>query len=333
MKAIRLCPIMFALLLASAAQADVVINEETFPDEAFRSLITSLPEGKDGVLTDDDISKITYLSVKTGVTSVKGIEYLTGLTMLDCNYCYVTELDLTANTALEIIRMELVTLETLNVSGLTSLRDLICQKTSLSKLDVSTCTALQYLYVDNGCLTELDLTNNINLKELGCSYNQLTSLDLSNNISLDKLDCCGNQLTRLILPQSETLAEVKCFENHLSGEQMDQLVASLPTVSKGDFYVYLEVADVDEEVPQTEFNICTTSQVGTAKSKNWAVYGIYHVGGNYWEEYAGSNPTSISNLTRQEPSAERYSLDGRRLDSQPTNKGIYIQNRKKVVMK
>ena len=95
MKAIRLCSIMFGLLLATAAQASVVINEESFPDEAFRSLITSLPEGKDGVLTDDDISKITYLSVKTGVTSVKGIEYLTGLTMLDCNYCYVTELDLT----------------------------------------------------------------------------------------------------------------------------------------------------------------------------------------------------------------------------------------------
>ena len=332
MKAIRLCPIMFALLLASAAQADVVINEETFPDEAFRSLITSLPEGKDGVLTDDDISKITYLSVKTGVTSVKGIEYLTGLTMLDCNYCYVTELDLTANTALEIIRMELVTLETLNVSGLTSLRDLICQKTSLSKLDVSTCTALQYLYVDNGCLTELDLTNNINLKELGCSYNQLTSLDLSNNISLDKLDCCGNQLTRLILPQSETLAEVKCFENHLSGEQMDQLVASLPTVSKGDFYVYLEVADVDEEVPQTEFNVCTTSQVETAKSKNWTVYGIYHFNSGYWEEYAGSAPTSIKSAIQDSTTTERYSLDGRRLATPPT-KGLYIQNGRKVVMR
>ena len=96
MKAIRLCPIMFALLLTTVAQASVVINEENFPDEDFRSLITNMPEGKDGVLTDDEISKITYLSVKRGVTSVKGIEYLTGLTMLDCNYCYVTELDLTA---------------------------------------------------------------------------------------------------------------------------------------------------------------------------------------------------------------------------------------------
>ena len=337
MKAIRFCSIMLGLLLASAAQADVVINEETFPDEAFRSMITSLPEGKDGVLTDEEINSITNLTISSSQpkpTNLKGIEYLKDLKVLDCWYCFLlTELDLSANTALEFVRMEFVLLESLNVSGLSSLRHLLCHNSFLSKLDVSTCSSLQYLSVLDGCLIELDLSNNINLKEVYLWNNQLSTLDLSNNINLEKIDCSYNQLTSLILPQNETLAKVECYANHLSGESMDQVIALLPTVAKGDFYPYIEIADADDEGPQTEFNVCTTSQVEAAKSKNWVVYGIYHVGGNYWEEYAGSNPTSISNLTRQEPSAERYSLDGRRLDSQPTNKGIYIQNRKKVVMK
>ena len=331
MKTIRLCSIIFGLLLATAVQASVEINEETFPDEAFRSMITSLPEGKDGILTDEEICSITYLSVKGDVANVKGIEYLKGLTMLDCNYCKVTELDLSANTALEIVRMELLPLETMNVSGLSSLRYLLCQKIPLSKLDVSTCTALQYLYVENGHLTELDLSNNINLKEVVLRGNQLTTLDISNNISLEKLDCSNNQLTGLVLPQSETLSKVECYANHLSGENMDQLVASLPTVAKGDFYPYIEVADVDDEGPRTEFNVCTTSQVETAKSKNWTVYGIYHFNSGYWEEYAGSAPTSIKSAIQDSTTTERYSLDGRRLATPPT-KGIYIQNGKKYVV-
>ena len=57
MKAMKLCSIMLGLLLATAVQASVEINEETFPDETFRSLIASLPEGKDGILTDEEIEK------------------------------------------------------------------------------------------------------------------------------------------------------------------------------------------------------------------------------------------------------------------------------------
>ena len=337
MKAMKLCSIMLGLLLATAVQASVEINEETFPDEAFRSLIASLPEGKDGILTDEEISNITYLSVHSpnaNASSLKGIENLTSLKMLDCNYCIVTELDLSANTALEIIRMEVLpNLKTLNVSGLSSLRYLLCQSIPLTKLDVSRCTALQYLYLSEGNLTELDLSNNINLKEVDLWDNQLTTLDLSNNINLEKVDCSYNQLTSLILPRTETLTDVKCFANHLSGESMDQVIALLPTVAKGDFYPYIEVADVDDEGPQTEFNVCTTSQVEAAKSKNWTVYGIYHVTSGLWDEYAGSEPTSIRPAIQGSTASDCYSLDGRRINWQDRHKGIYIQNGKKVVIK
>jgi hypothetical protein len=91
------------------------------------------------------------------------------------------------------------------------------------------------------------------------------------------------------------------------------------------------VAEADWDIPQFEFNVGTTSQVEVAKSKNWTVYGIYD--GKEWHEYAGSETTAIRNQTRQDSSAERYSLDGHRISSQDKHKGLYIQNGKKIVMK
>ena len=90
------------------------------------------------------------------------------------------------------------------------------------------------------------------------------------------------------------------------------------------------VAEADKNEPQYEFNICTTSQVEAAKNKNWTVYGIYHFTSEYWQEYAGSETTAIRNLMRQDSSAKRYSLDGRRISSQDKHKGLYIQDGKKV---
>ena len=310
---------MFGMIVfwATTAQADVEINEENFPDDAFRSVIASMPEGMDGILTDEEIAGIEELVVLWGtpneVFSLKGIEFFTNLKVFDFAYRFIKELDLSANKKLEFIRLDLGLLEKLNISGLTSLKSLICLRGLLTELDVSTCTSLEYFCCKNNSrLTSLDLTNNINLKELDCSYNQLTSI---------------------ILPQSEMLSKVECYANHLSGESMDQLLASLPTVAKGELYPYIEVADDDEEGPQTEFNVCTTSQVEVAKSKNWTVYGIYHVLGEYWEEYSGSETTAIQNPRQNETTSDCYTIDGRRLDSQPTNKGIYIQNGKKVVIK
>ena len=71
----------FALFTATVAWADVEINETNFPDEIFRNLLlTNLTAGRDGVLTDDEISGITslYLNEKN-IQSLKGIGFFTSL--------------------------------------------------------------------------------------------------------------------------------------------------------------------------------------------------------------------------------------------------------------
>ena len=337
MKSIKICFIISGLLLATAVQASVEINEETFPDEAFRSLIASQPEGKDGMLTDEELAGLKQLKVSDydhKIQSFQGLEYLSELEELFIDQVYnMKVLDLSNNPKLEYVQIQLCGFMSLNLSGLSALKFLVCQGTLFQELDMSTCTALQYLRSVCGLLTKVNLSNNNNLKEVDLWDNQLTTLDLSNNINLEKVDCSYNQLTSLVLPQSETLTEVKCFANHLSAEHMDILVASLPTVSEGSFYPYIEVADVEEEGPQTEFNVCTTNQVETAKSKGWTVYGIYHITSRYWEEYAGSSTTGINSPTRQSPSATIYSVSGMPLPPVSSHKGIVIRDGRKVIVK
>ena len=307
-------------LLATTAQADVEINETNFPDEAFRSVIASMPEGNDGILTDEEIAGIEELVALWGspieVFSLKGIEFFTNLKVFDLAYRFIKELDLSANKKLEFIRVDLGLLEKLNISGLTSLKSLICLRGLITELDVKTCTALEYFCCDN---------------------THLTSLDLSNNTKLKEVECRDNQLTSLILPQSNELTSVICYDNHIAGEQMDALVASLPVVTSGKFHVFgglneeLAKQEADWGIPQYEFNVCTTSQVEVAKSKNWTVYGIND--GKEWHEYSGSETTAIQDPRQNETISDCYTVDGRRLDGQPTSKGIYIQDGKKVVVK
>jgi hypothetical protein len=142
--------------------------------------------------------------------------------------------------------------------------------------------------------------------------------------ALTDLYCDGNQLTSLDVSKNTALQLLGCFGNQIKGEQMQALVNSLPTVTEGDFWV------IDTK-SSYEQNVCTKDQVAIAKGKGWTVYDY---NGGSRQEYAGSVVTAIRSI---EVSAEEnglwYTLDGKRLSGKPTQKGIYIHNGKKVVIK
>ena len=118
------------------------------------------------------------------------------------------------------------------------------------------------------------------LTNLNCGGNRLISLDVSQNTALTLLYCHSNQLTSLDVSQNTALRELYCFSNQIKGEAIDALVASLPTVESGKFYV-INTKDANEG------NVCTKSQVAIAKGKGWTVYDFN--GGNYpYLEYEGS---------------------------------------------
>ena len=104
------------------------------------------------------------------------------------------------------------------------------------------------------------------LAGLDCSDNKLTTLDLSKNTNLVALDCSINQLTTLDLSKNTNLVGLICYLNKINGEQMDALIASLPTLSGGNEGKFNAVSD-----GEAEQNICTGPQATDAKQKGWTL--------------------------------------------------------------
>lgn len=168
-----------AALAPAAAMAegteDVKIDETNFPDDTFRDYVkNNCDKNRDGYLSEEEIKAVTKIDVpKTLTKDLTGIEYITELKTLDCSSSYLTELDLSKNTAL---------------------MDLDCSNSFLTTLDVSGCTALTDLDCSSNDLTTLDLSENKALELLWVYGNDLTTLDLSHNTELQNLDCSGQSV-------------------------------------------------------------------------------------------------------------------------------------------
>ena len=306
---------LFALLSMVQARADVEINETNFPDADFRSYLLSESYGSDGVITNAEIAEVTSIDVSLkNIASLKGIEFFTALTTLNCLGNQLTALDVSKNTALTTLSCSINQLPSLDVSKNTALTMLSCYENQLTALDVTKNTALNYLI---------------------CHYNQLTALDVSKNTALTALICLGNQLTALDVTNITALTYLRCYQNKIKGAAMDALVSSLPTQSNASLYVIYN---------ENEGNVMTTTQVAAAKAKGWVPY--YCVSSTYipewdyytydWQEYAGSDPTAIEGIESDTSACKSgsdvyFDLSGRRVMA--PQKGVYVKNGKKVVVK
>jgi predicted Zn-dependent protease len=207
----------------------------TFADNAFRKYIITNVTGltaEDGVTaltTDSKTIPLTVVNIKTlaaftgnidaaysNIKSVKGIEYLTGITELDLNENELTNLDVSKNTQLTKLWCASNQLTNLDISNNTQLTHLICGSNLLKSLNVSKNTQLIFLRCFNNQLTSLDLSKNTQLTSLMCFDNQLTNLDLSKNTQLTSLWCPTNQLTNLDLSKNTQLTSLMCFDNQLT---------------------------------------------------------------------------------------------------------------------
>ena len=262
---------LFTLLLllvaiATTAQAQVVLNEQNFPDANFRAALASklgISEGDE--ITAEKIAATTSLNVSSKkIANLVGIEHFTALTSLSCYNNQLSLFDVSKNTALT---------------------QLSCENNQLISLDVSKNIELKYLYCSGNQLTSLDVCRNDKLREISCYRNRLSSLDASKNTELKTLYCNENQLTSLDVLKNTALTKLDCRSNQIKGEAMDALVASLPTVEWGEFIV-INTNDENER------NVCTKSQVTVAKEKGWTVYDY---SGTKYQKYEGSDDEIILN--------------------------------------
>ena len=357
---------------STGVSANVEINETTFPDESFRNWVLAQSYGQDGVLTDEEIAGVTFVNVlaqniiaKGDIKSLKGIEYFTAMTKLNCERNELTELDLSKNTALQILQCGSNHLTELDLSKNTELTYLKCNFNQLTALDVSYCPKLKELVCAGNRLTTLNASGCNKITTMTCYFNQLTALDVSSCCSLDTLWCYDNQLSSLDVSDCTSMTLLYCNNNQLTEIDVskntklksfwchDNQLTSL-NVSKNKkltelrtFHNQITGEAMDALVAslpivsksyicavlsKDEQGVMTTTQAAAAKAKGWKpMYWDEEV--MMWQEYEGCNPTGISSLT-PDPSPVRegsiYDLQGRRLSGKPA-RGIYIESGKKKV--
>lgn len=174
-----------------AETGSVIVNENNFPDVIFRSYVAgNIDKNHDGILSQEEMDDVTEIDVSAltysngYITSVKGVEYFTNLTKLNCGYNQITSLDVSKNTKLTTLDCYANELTELNVSKNTELTNLACEGNKLTNLDVTKNTLLSSLACKNNALTGLNVSNNTQLKWLSCNGNKLTDLDVSKNTQL-----------------------------------------------------------------------------------------------------------------------------------------------------
>lgn len=271
----------------------VEINEENVPDEKFRDWLKSQNYGKDGVITDTEMSGITKIVARScGITDLTGIEHFTALQELyvdnkldspEESKNQITSLDLSANTFLRKLYCNNNKISSLNLTNNSRLENIDCTDNLLTQLDVTACTNLSMLSCGNNLLKTLDVTQNRKLELLQCSENQLQKLNLSNNPLLDQLYCDNNQLTEIdftnqtvlqilncnnnqltsLEVNSDKLFQLYCYNNKIKSQAMTTLVNSLPECP-----AYMVVLDRDSGIEQNEI---TEEQAAVANAKGWSV--------------------------------------------------------------
>lgn len=228
MLSLTLSLVLALTLLPSMALAaeDVAINAANFPDANFQKYIKDvLDTNKDGSLSEAEIAKVTELTFEypdspgvkmSNIASLKGIEYFTALTTLDCSEQKLTTLDVSANTNLTTLNCSENRLTSLDLSKNTALTELNCRYNKLTSLDLSKNTALTTLNCSYNKLAALDVSNNTDLNDLICSENQLERLNVSANTALTRLTCNDNKLVALVLGQNTALTTLACDSNQLT---------------------------------------------------------------------------------------------------------------------
>ena len=171
------------LEVVAPVSSGLAIDETNFPDANFRSyVLASFDSNGDEKLDDEEIANVKYIfaSSKT-ISSLKGIEYFTELTELDCGNNQLTSLDVSKNTKLVKLICAKNALTSLNTSQNPLLKKLDIYSNKLTSIDVSQNTELETLYIGRNPIETLNVKNNVKLMELQSELNNLTSLDLSNN--------------------------------------------------------------------------------------------------------------------------------------------------------
>ena len=174
---------------APLAEGDVVIDELSFPDAAFRSWVLGKDGlgdiAADGVLTLYERESVTgILAQRRGIVDVTGIELFPNLRFIDFEGNYIEQVDLSGNPELLTVYL---------------------RNNCLKSIDFSHNTKIEFIEIFDNQLSEIDLSMLPNLRFVHLDYNNLKVIDLSHNAKLENDGFVGNNnpLEKVVLPRIE----------------------------------------------------------------------------------------------------------------------------------
>ncbi|EAD0710697.1 lmo0331 family class 1 internalin [Listeria monocytogenes] len=205
-------------------QAGTKTYNDYFPDDNLAKAVAEKMNSEvNATVTVEELAKITKLDARSqDIEDSTGIEFLTGLEVLNLEDNQLKSIDVSKNLNLKELTCSNNPLANLDVSKNLALEELTCENNELTQLDVSQNTALEYLYCPRNQLTKLDVSKNSALRYLACDVNQLTNLDVSKNPALTNLGCTKNQLTDLDVSQNPNLGTLVCSDNQLTNLDVSQ---------------------------------------------------------------------------------------------------------------
>ncbi|MFB3787128.1 MAG: FG-GAP-like repeat-containing protein [bacterium] len=185
------------LLFLNTSYSQNINTTANFPDANFRLAVEAfMGVAHEGEFTAAEAAakEGTLNCSSQSIADMTGLAYFTGITGLNCNSNLLTQLNVSANTALIDLFCSGNDLTQLDLSANTALVGLYCSLNNLTQLDLSANTALQTIECYVNGLTQLNVTTCTALQTLACAYNSLVQLDVSNNVALNHLDCSFNNL-------------------------------------------------------------------------------------------------------------------------------------------
>lgn len=167
-------------------EGDIVIDESSFPDDAFRKWVLDPANlngaGADSVLTLAEREAVTEIvATKKQIASLQGIENFPNITFLNAEDNHLGEVDLSGNPELLSIYL---------------------RNNALKSIDFSHNTKLEFIEVFSNYLETIDLSMLPNLKFAHLDWNKLKEIDLSKNTKLEGDGFVGNNnpLEKVVLP-------------------------------------------------------------------------------------------------------------------------------------
>lgn len=135
----------YDVCIKAFTKSGVLIDSDNFPDDTFRNYVSYYFDSDgNGLLSESEIKSVTKIDVENmGVSSLKGIEYFTELTYLECSGNSLVSVDITKNEKIKYFYAD---------NLLRTMGSVRCDKFSDLGIDTSKITNITGGYISGGVI-------------------------------------------------------------------------------------------------------------------------------------------------------------------------------------